>query len=804
MRTRLWNRCCYARHHIARANHSLCALPPPLFPYFLFFANKSVPILSSCSSLSLSFLPPPLVYTSHPLSLSPSPSPSCARARLQAPWIKGTDPTSGHVYYYNPNTGVSQWTMPVAEVAGANPYANASAAGYGSGYGGGNGGIGKKGGKGAAKRAKNQPFLDTVGNLARDGPSHNQAVNEWRGMNEIATAGRALDPFLTFEEAPLPPAMMDVIKSAGYERPSHIQAQAWPPALEGRHVIGVARTGSGKTLGFLFPAFLGILNNKWGHKDPRYGPTCLVLAPTRELAVQIQEECRKFGNPIGITSTCVYGGAPKYNQLNEIRRGVHVIIATPGRLNDFLEQRQVNLQNTNYLVFDEADRMLDMGFEPQIRTIVRFIPANRQTLFFTATWPKEVRRIASEFLTDPCIIYVGNSDQLKANKDIAQVVHVVDDMRRKDELVQEVIRGEGAGARIIIFTSTKRMADQLERSIGYSAGVRCAAIHGDKDQRARTRTIDDFKTGRTPVMIATDVAARGLDIKDVRAVINYDFPGNIEDYVHRIGRTGRAGNKGKAFTFIGYKDARKAGELIQIMEEAGSEPSEELRRLAGGSRQSSGSSAYGGGGGRGGGGSFGGGYGGGNRGGSSYGGGGQGGGNRGGYGGGGYGGGGGGGSYGGGGGSYGGGGSRMGPEGHDYRRDDNGSAQVDEAKVNKMLADRMQAKMGRDFDSADRIRDDLKAMGVEVYDKEKTWKATGGGGGGYGGGGYGGGGGGGGGGYGGGGGGGYGGGGYGGGGAPDARGGYGSTESDRYGGDRRSRSPAPGGRRSRSRSPRRD
>ena len=201
--------------------------------------------------------------------------------------------------------------MPVASVAGANPYAAATAAGYSSGYGGGNGGIGSGGKKGGGKRNKNQPFLDKVGNLPRDGPSHSQAVNEWRGMNEIATAGGAPDPFLTFEEAPLPEQMMTTIKAQGYERPSHIQAQAWPPALEGRHVIGVARTGSGKTLGFLFPAFVGILNNKWGVKEPRYGPTCLVLAPTRELAVQIQEECRKFGDPLRIFSTCVYGGAPK-------------------------------------------------------------------------------------------------------------------------------------------------------------------------------------------------------------------------------------------------------------------------------------------------------------------------------------------------------------------------------------------------------------------------------------------------------------------------------------------------------------
>jgi ATP-dependent RNA helicase DDX5/DBP2 len=446
---------------------------------------------------------------------------------------------------------------------------------------------------------------------------------------------------MTYAETKFPEGFLSEFTKAGYEAPSHIQAQAWPPGMDSRDVVGVARTGSGKTLAFLVPCFLGILDNKWGPKEARNGPTGLVLAPTRELAVQIEEQATKFGRPNNIFSVCCYGGAPKHQQLNAIRQGVHLIIATPGRLNDFLESRQVLLTNVAYVVFDEADRMLDMGFEPQIRKILEYVPREHQTMFFTATWPKEVRRIASEFLNDPVVIYVGNSDELKANKDIKQTVHVCDDMRRKDQLVNEVVQGEERGARILIFTSTKRMCDQLERSIGYQMGVRCAAMHGDKDQRQRDSTLRDFKSGQTPILIATDVAARGLDVKDVKVVINYDFPGNVEDYVHRIGRTGRAGAKGKAVTFIGRKDGKKAQELIKIMEESDNEVSQELRGLAGSggfggggghSRYGGGGSQYSSGGGGGGYGGGGGGYGGG--GGGSSGGYGGGGGSSGGYGGG--------------------------------------------------------------------------------------------------------------------------------------------------------------------------
>jgi ATP-dependent RNA helicase DDX5/DBP2 len=281
------------------------------------------------------------------------------------------------------------------------------------------------------------------------------------------------------------------------------------------------------------------------------------------------------------------------------------VIATPGRLNDFLEGRQVSLTQVSYLVFDEADRMLDMGFEPQIRKILHQLPSQRQTLFYTATWPREVRKLASEFLSNPAIVYIGNTDTLVANKDVTQIVKVLDDMRgEKDSLVQEIIRNEGHGSRIIIFCSTKRMCDQLERSM--SRMVPCSAIHGDKDQNERNRTLAEFKAGTRPIMIATDVAARGLDVKDVKAVINYDFPGNVEDYVHRIGRTGRAGAKGTAYTFFTRKDAGKASSLVKIMEQAGQQIPPELLNMARGGGQVYGSSMQFSSGGGGGGGGYGG------------------------------------------------------------------------------------------------------------------------------------------------------------------------------------------------------
>ena len=346
-------------------------------------------------------------------------------------------------------------------------------------------------------------------------------------------------------------------------------------------------------------------------------------------------------NPVTVSQClscrCVYGGAPKGPQARDLNYGVQLVIATPGRLNDFLESGQVRLHQVSYLVLDEADRMLDMGFEPQIQRIVKTIPRQRQTLFFSATWPREVKAIAAQFVMNRTVhIFVGGvEDRLQANKAILQHVDIVQPYDKMARL-QGILRSKPPGTKIIIFCSTKRMCDQLSRSLREFGA---SAIHGDKKQQERDWVLASFKNGSSPIMCATDVAARGLDVPNVGAVVNYDFPNGVEDYVHRIGRTGRAGMKGESYTFFTSADSKHARELIKLLQEAGQQVNPELMSMQGFGGGGGGRSRWGNAGGGGGG----------------YGGGG------GGYGGGGGGGfGGGGGRYGGGGGGYGGGGGGFG------------------------------------------------------------------------------------------------------------------------------------------------
>ncbi|KAL4367278.1 hypothetical protein GQ457_05G018470 [Hibiscus cannabinus] len=363
------------------------------------------------------------------------------------------------------------------------------------------------------------------------------------------------------------------VHNAGFSAPTPIQAQSWPIALQGRDIVAIAKTGSGKTLGYLIPGFMHL---KRCPNDPQMGPTVLVLSPTRELATQIQDEANKFGKSSRISCTCLYGGAPKVPQLREIERGVDIVVATPGRLNDILEMRKISLHQVSYLVLDEADRMLDMGFEPQLRKIVKEVPTCRQTLMYTATWPKEVRKIASDLLVNPVQVNIGNIDQLVANKSITQYVEVLSPMEKHRRL-EQILRSQEPGSKIIVFCSTKKMCDQLARNLTRQFGA--AAIHGDKSQADRDYVLNQFRTGRSPVLVATDVAARGLDVKDVRVVINYDFPTGVEDYVHRIGRTGRAGATGLAYTFFGDQDSKHASELIKVLEGANQKVPAELRDM---------------------------------------------------------------------------------------------------------------------------------------------------------------------------------------------------------------------------------
>lgn len=349
--------------------------------------------------------------------------------------------------------------------------------------------------------------------------------------------------------------MLDVIKKADFKAPTAIQSQGWPMALSGRDVVGIAATGSGKTLSFILPALIHIRAQPF--LQPGDGPICLVLSPTRELANQTQEECARFGTSSGIRSTCLYGGAPKRAQIDSLRRGAEIVIATPGRLLDLLDMGVTNLRRVTYLVMDEADRMLDMGFEPQIRKIVGQIRPDRQTLMWSATWPKEVQQLARDFLNNPIQVNVGSLD-LKVTDHVKQIVKCVTEGQKLNETLN-ILRSIDKHSRVIIFTKSKRGADDLTRELRRD-GFNALAIHGDKEQRERDYVIEEFKAGRTTIMVATDVASRGLDVKDIRVVINYDFPMCVEDYIHRVGRAGRKTadgySEGTAVSFFTDTSAR--------------------------------------------------------------------------------------------------------------------------------------------------------------------------------------------------------------------------------------------------------
>eukprot|EP00928_Gymnodinium_smaydae_P071096 TRINITY_DN54773_c0_g1_i1.p1 TRINITY_DN54773_c0_g1~~TRINITY_DN54773_c0_g1_i1.p1 ORF type:complete len:612 (+),score=119.49 TRINITY_DN54773_c0_g1_i1:37-1872(+) len=390
------------------------------------------------------------------------------------------------------------------------------------------------------------------------------------------------DVFKTFKEIDdFPREVQTAFKEAGFPGPSQIQAYCWPLGLRRKDIIGIAATGSGKTLAFLMPAFIEMYEERL--RPERDGPGLLVMSPTRELAQQTEEEGNKFGRCLGFRCVAMYGGSPKHAQMAAYRRGCVCVVACPGRLNDFLESRQVQLGRTKRLVLDEADRMLDMGFEPQIRKILGHLPSKRHTLFFTATWPKEVRSLADDILSRPYKVMIGNRDELKGNADVTQLVRITN-AHSKLGVLGEILMEAGLASRgglgkCLIFCGSKRMCDSLSNSLDRT-GVPCAAIHGDKDQQQRDQALNDLKTGRIKVLVGTDVAARGLDIKGVGLVVNFDPANNAEDYVHRIGRTGRAGAKGVALTLLTPDEGNKARNILEVMERTGQAPPPELRELA--------------------------------------------------------------------------------------------------------------------------------------------------------------------------------------------------------------------------------
>ncbi|KAM9473502.1 putative ATP-dependent RNA helicase DDX17 [Salvelinus alpinus] len=391
-------------------------------------------------------------------------------------------------------------------------------------------------------------------------------LEEFRRKKEITIRGSGCPkPVSSFSQAHFPQYVMDVLIQQNFKEPTAIQAQGFPLALSGRDMVGIAQTGSGKTLSYLLPAIVHI--NHQPYLERGDGPICLVLAPTRELAQQVQQVVHEYGKSSRIKSTCVYGGAPKGPQIRDLERGVEICIATPGRLIDFLEAGKTNLRRCTYLVLDEADRMLDMGFEPQIRKIVDQIRPDRQTLMWSATWPKDVRQLAEDFLKDYVQINVG-ALELSANHNILQIVDVCTESEKDNKLLQlmEEIMAEKEN-KTIIFVETKKRCDDLTRRMRRD-GWPAMCIHGDKTQPERDWVLTEFRSGKAPILIATDVASRGLDVEDVKFVINYDYPNSSEDYIHRIGRTARSTNKGTAYTFFTPGNLRQARELIRVLEEA--------------------------------------------------------------------------------------------------------------------------------------------------------------------------------------------------------------------------------------------
>src|SRR5580765_7542711 len=362
---------------------------------------------------------------------------------------------------------------------------------------------------------------------------------------------------MSFDQLGLTPELLHAVADQGYTEPTPVQAQAIPLVLEGRDLLAGAQTGTGKTAAFVLP-MLQIL-----HASPRQGPRvirALILTPTRELALQVEESVRTYGARQPIRSTTIYGGVGFDPQVRALRAGPEIVVATPGRLLDHVSQRTIDLSRVEILVLDEADRMLDMGFIRDIRKVLDLLPPQRQNLLFSATFSDEIRRLASGLLDHPATVQV--TPRNTPTELVTQVVHMVD-RDRKRELLSHLIRS-GRIEQALVFTRTKhganRLAEQLARD-----GIAAAAIHGNKSQGQRVRALDDFKAGRAAILVATEVASRGLDIEELPHVVNFELPMVAEDYVHRIGRTGRAGSTGDAISLVCVDEQGLLGEIEALL-----------------------------------------------------------------------------------------------------------------------------------------------------------------------------------------------------------------------------------------------
>ena len=389
---------------------------------------------------------------------------------------------------------------------------------------------------------------------------------------------------MSFESLGLAPALLRALSEAGYEKPTPIQAAAIPVVLAGHDLMAAAQTGTGKTAAFSLPLLHKLASQPL--REGRRPINALILTPTRELAAQVQENLRDYGKHLRISSTVIFGGVGMGNQLHALRRGVDIVVATPGRLIDHMQQRSVDLSKVDVLILDEADRMLDMGFLPALKRILAAVPPKRQTLLFSATFAPEIKALAQQFMRDPREVSTTPANTVATT--ITHRVHPVDAANKRDLLLH--VLAQDSRRQTLVFSRTKHGADKLVRFLEVS-GVRAAAIHGNKSQNARTRALSDFKSGRVTVLVATDIAARGIDIDQLPVVINFDLPMVAEDYVHRIGRTGRAGSQGQAISLVSHEESGLLRDIrrllktdLEMVDVAGYEPSTPLRLDAGAPR----------------------------------------------------------------------------------------------------------------------------------------------------------------------------------------------------------------------------
>ncbi|KAF8403955.1 hypothetical protein HHK36_012062 [Tetracentron sinense] len=518
-----------------------------------------------------------------------------ARSSYVPPHLRNRPPSSDPPApaYSGPSSSIDRpsYGAPQGGIQWGGPRSDSGRPGFSSGRIGGGGWNSRSGGWDRGKEREVNPFGDDCDAEPAFSEQENSGINfdAYEDIPVETSGDNVPPPVNTFAEIDLVEALNQNIRRCKYVKPTPVQRHAIPISLTGRDLMACAQTGSGKTAAFCFPIISGIMKGQFSQR-PRGArtvyPLALILSPTRELSCQIHEEARKFSYQTGVRVVVAYGGAPINQQLRDLERGVDILVATPGRLVDLLERARVSLQMIRYLALDEADRMLDMGFEPQIRRIVEQMDMPprgvRQTLLFSATFPKEIQRLASDFLSNYIFLAVG---RVGSSTDlIVQRVEFVQESDKRSHLMdlihaQKENGTHGKQALTLVFVETKKGADSLENWLCIN-GFPATTIHGDRTQQEREHALRSFKSGATPILVATDVAARGLDIPHVAHVVNFDLPNDIDDYVHRIGRTGRAGKSGLATAFFNENNSSMAKALADLMQESNQEVPAWLSRYA--------------------------------------------------------------------------------------------------------------------------------------------------------------------------------------------------------------------------------